>query len=138
MGSIVGNAPRVTTAGFSYLCLHRVQHPGSFVGSTARSGCLIWISGDPSPCKRTHSLQPQAGLSQAQWGQSGQFPCWEVSVLSVQLINTAQWRDIPLINHNLQRSQSLEKQHLHWCSTCYVLGVYVETLSLPLNQKWFL
>ena len=133
-GRILGNTPRITAAGFSYLCLHRPWHPGSSAESTTWSGCLIRISGDPSPLRKLIPCNPR-GLSQPQWEQGRQFPCWEVSLLSVQLINTAQWRDISSINHNFQRIQSLEKQSLHWCKTCYVLGIYIETLRL--NQKWF-
>lgn len=44
------------------------------------------------PLQRTPSLPPQAGLSQAGWGPGAQLLHWEVSMLSVQLINPAQGR----------------------------------------------
>lgn len=94
-GNILGIPLGITEAGSSYLCLCRPRHLGSFAGSAAQSGRLIWIGGDSSSCRRTHSPQPQMGLSQAQWGQGRQLPCWEVSMLSVQVINVAQRRGHP-------------------------------------------
>ena len=72
-GSILGNTPRITAAGFSYLCLHRPWHPGSFVESATWSGCLIRIGGNPSPLRKLIPCNPRRAWVRHSGNRAGSF-----------------------------------------------------------------
>ena len=72
-GSVLGNTPRITAAGFTYLCLHRPWHPGSFVESTTWSGWLIRIGGNPAPLRKLIPCSPRRAWVRHSGNRAGSF-----------------------------------------------------------------
>lgn len=137
MGEWFRDCTQDATAGSSYLCFCGPSILAPWLESLLDGGALFGSVGILHCEKNSFPATPGVPESGTvgRPPQSPQLPCWEASMLSVQLINTAQWKGLPSINHNSQRIQRLKQQYLHLFSTYYVLGICMETSTLPPNLK---